>query len=148
MIFLFFLLSGFMPKKGNRTVLLAEASEGKTIYTLQCNTQQDEGHRIRKQYFIEISSENDPKTLFETVDEYAFFTQFKLHTLFEISMNSKAVKVFGSRMEPGLKESGIYRINLYFENDENKKIKDLTVEFDDQLFEHKKITLITQKIKR
>lgn len=145
MLFFGFFLTGFVPVKKNGTVVLAEVTEGKTSYVLKCNTQYDEANKIRHQYFVEIFSENDPKLHFETMDEYALFTQFNLHTLFEISVNNQNVKVFGSRMEPGLKESGIYRINLYFENDGIKKMKDLKVEFEDQLFENKKIILNTNK---
>ncbi len=142
----FFLFSFSLGKKEG-TITISEVSEGNSVYTLKCNKLLNEENKLGHQYFLEVYSTNDPRRSFDTDEDYAKYTQFQLQELFEIKINGKEAKVFGSRLELGIKGSNVYRINLYFENDALKKIKDLEVDFDDQLFENKKIILTAKKVK-
>ena len=142
-IFLF----SFNVNKKEGTVIISEANEGNSTYTLKCSKRINEENNLAYQYFLEVYSSIDPKNNFETSDEYANFVQFKLNELFKITLNGEKVKVFGSRLEQGITGTNVYRINIYFEKDTMKKIKNIEVDFEDRLFENKNIILTAKKVK-
>lgn len=147
--FAFFLfLSGFRTALHSDVVTVAQKSEGTTLYTLKCNKTQKADKSWSYQYFLEVTSDKDPRASFGTNDEFVQFTSFHLNALFNISVNDTESKMLGCRMEPSFQNFNIYRFVLFFENDDLKKIKKITLEFNDKLFENKLITLTNQKLKR
>lgn len=138
-------LSGFRTIPKPDMITVAQKSEGTTSYMLKCNKTQKEDKSWSYQYFLEIVSDKNPKEKFSTHDEYIQFTSFHLNTLFTIHINGAESKMLGCRMEPSFQNFDIYRFVLFFENDDLKKIKKITLEFDDKLFENKLITLTNQK---
>lgn len=146
LVFSVFLLS-FSFNKIGETVTISEAKEGNSAYALKCNKQLNETNKVTYQYFLEIYSNQNPRSNFDSDDDYAAYTQFHLQELFSVKMKGIVKKVYGARMEQGIKGSNIYRITLYFEDDTFRKIKNLEIDFDDKLFENKKIILTAKKVK-
>lgn len=146
LVFSVFLLS-FSFNKIGETVTISEAKEGNSTYALKCNKQMNEANKVAFQYFLEIYSNQNPRTNFDSDDDYAAYTQFHLQELFSVKMNGVEKKVYGARMEQGIKGSNVYRITFYFEDDTFRKMKNLEIDFDDKLFENKKIILTAKKVK-
>jgi|GEM_PF-7102652 len=145
-VFLF--LAGFRFAPDPAMITVAQKSEGTTLYTLKCNKTQKADKSWSYQYFLEVTSDKNPKENFSTNDEFIQLTSFHLNTLFNVNVNGVESKMLGCRMEPSFQNFNIYRFVLFFENDDLKKIKKITLEFNDKLFENKLITLTNQNLKR
>lgn len=149
-IHIFLLLSIFLLSFNrldkDKTRTISSAIEGVSFYELKCNKRLNEENKVSYQYFLEIYSDIDPKKNFDSDNDYANYTQFHLQELFKIKMNGVPLKVYGARLEQGIKGANVYRINLYFEKDSSRKIKNLEVDFNDRLFENKNIIFIAKKV--